>query len=228
MVAGASFAKAAEHFAQAVPAASRALPQGAFDVVAAMGLMGAALVALGAIVAVPAFVRFVYTGGWSSIRGRVLRAIVLSVITAGSVVPLSVWAHHLDEFQRNGGDGVYSGAFVAWALFVAASLAQWTAAGVAAARRIDLPRRLLHVEVILAVAVAGAMVAITAGTAVWWVAMARNAPWFLRGTATGTSPSPFDLQLVMTMALMLLAVVAAAYGVVRVGRSWTGIRRASA
>jgi hypothetical protein len=151
---------------------------------------------------------------------------VLTVMTVGAVVPLSVWAHHLDQFQRNGGDGLYSGAFVAWALLVAATLAQWTAAGVAAACRIDLSRRVLHFEAVLAVAVAATMVVITAATALWWGTMARDAPWFLQGTATGTSPSPFTVQLVLTMGLMLTAALVAAYGVVRVARSWTGLTAA--
>jgi len=226
VLAGASFSKASEHFAQALPVASRAVPQGAFDVVAVLGVIGAMLVAFGAIAALPAFVQFVHAGGWSSIRGRVLRAAVLTVMTVGAVIALGAWAHHLSEFQRNGGDGLYSGAFVAWALLVAGTLAQWTAAGVVAARRIDLTRRLLHIETVLAVAVAGAMVVITAAAALWWVAMAKDAPWFLQGTATGTSPSPFNVQLALTMVLMLMSVLVAGYGVMRVARSWTGLRPA--
>jgi len=226
VLAGASFSKAAEHFARAVPAGSRAIPQDAFDVVAALGATGVVLMTLGALAALPAFVRFVRTGGWSSIRGHVLRATALTVVTVGAVLPLSLWAHHLNELQRNGGDGIYSGAFVTWALLVAGALSLWTAAGVAAAIRIDLPRRVLHVEAMLAIAVAGAMAVITAATALWWGSMATRAPWFLEGTAPGTSPSPFNVQLVLTMALMLVAVLVAAYGVVRVARSRTGLRTA--
>lgn len=226
VLAGASFSKAAEHFPQALPVASRPLPQGAFDILAALGVIGVTLVVLGAIAALPAFVRFLRDGGWSSIRRHVLRAAVLTVVTIGAVIPLSAWAHHLNDVQRNGGDNPYVGAFVAWALLVAATMAQWTAAGVVAARRIDLTRRALHFEGMLAVAVAGIMVVITAATALWWGAMARDAPWFLQGTAPGTSPSPFTVQLVLTMALMLIAVLVAVYGVIRVARSWTGLRSA--
>jgi hypothetical protein len=194
--------------------------------VAALGVIGATLVALGTIAAVPAFVRFVAAGGWSALRGHVLRAGVLTVMTVGAVIPLSVWAHHLNEFQRNGGDGLYSGAFVVWALLVAGTLAQWTAAGVVAAGRIDLTRRILYFEAILAIAVAGTMVIITAAAALWWGAMASDAPWFLQGTATGTSSSPFDVQLALTLALMLASVLVAGYGVMRVARSWVALRPA--
>ena len=226
VLAGASFSKASEHFARALPIGSRAIPQGAFDVVAALGVIGATLVALGTIAAVPAFLRFIHAGGWSSVRRHVLRAGVLTVTTVGAVIPLSVWAHHLNEFQRNGGDGLYAGAFVVWALLVAGTLAQWTAAGVVAARRIDLPRRILHVEAVLAIAVAGTMVSITAAAALWWGAMASDAPWFLQGTPTGTSSSPFTVQLALTLALMLTSVLVAGYGVMRVARSWAALRPA--
>jgi hypothetical protein len=222
--AGASFSKASEHFAQALPVGSRAIPQDAFDTVAALGVIGAMLVVLGAVAALPAFVDFLRGGGWCSIRGHVLRAGLLAVMTVGAVIPLGAWAHHLNQFQRNGGDGLYSGAFVAWALLVATTLAQWTAAGVAAARRIKLTRRVLRLETMLAAVVAGAMVIMTVAVALWWVALAEDAPWFLQGTATGTNPSPFNVQLVLTVALMLVAVLVAGYGVMRVVRSRDGLR----
>jgi hypothetical protein len=66
------------------------------------------------------------------------------------------------------------------------------------------------------------MVVITGATAFWWGAMAESAPWFLRGTAPGTSPSPFNPQLILTMVLMTAAVLVAAYGVITVARTWTG------
>ena len=75
-----------------------------------------------------------------------LRAAALTAVTVGAIVPLSLWAHHLDWRQRNGGDWVYSAAISLWALLVAATLAQWTASGVAAVLRIDLPRRVLRFE----------------------------------------------------------------------------------
>ena len=59
----------------------------------------------------------------------------------------------------------------------------------------------------------------TAAVALWWAVIAKDAPWFLQGTAIGTSPSPFNLQLVLTMTLMSAAVLAAGYGVARITRS---------
>jgi hypothetical protein len=224
VLAGASFSKTAEHFARAVPIASRALPQGAFNAVAGLGVVGVVLVAFGAIVALPAFVRFLRAGGWSVIRGHVLRAAALTVVTVTAVIPLSAWAHGLNEPQRNGGDAMYSAGFVLWALLVAGALAGWTAAGVAAARRIELGIRVIRIEAVLAVAVACILVAITAATAVWWGAMAKDAPWFLGNTQHGTTSSPYSLQLSLTMALMLAAALFAGYGVLRISRSWTEFR----
>lgn len=221
VLAGASFSKASEHFSQAMPVASRPFAQGAFNVVAALGVVGAILVMLGAIAALPAFTRFIRGGGWSTIRGPLLRAGALTLLSVGAVIPLSFWAHHLNELQRNGADPTYSGVLVIWAVLVAATLAQWTAAGVAATRRVDLPGGVLRFEAALAVALAGAMAAMTVAAALWWGSMAQNAPWFLQGTAQGTSPSPFTPQLIVTLALMTISVVGAGYGATRVTRSWS-------
>ena len=171
--------------------ASRPFAQGAFDVVAALGVVGAILVMLGAMAAIPAFARFIRGGGWSTVRGHVLRAVALTLLSVGAVIPLSFWAHHLNELQRNGADPAYSGVLVIWAVLVAATLAQWTAAGVAATRRVDLPRGVLRLEAALAVALAGAMAAMTVAAGLWWGSMAQNAPWFLQGTAQRYEPLSF-------------------------------------
>jgi len=224
VVAGISFSKTSEHFAQAVPVASRSLAQDAFNVVAIFGLLGSALVVLGGMAALPAFVRLVRGGGWPALRAHLLRACLLTVVMGVALIPLGAWAHHLNQHQRNGGDGIYSAAIAAWAVLVAATLAQWTAAAVAAGRRIDVARRLLRLEAGLAVAVTGAMLAITTAAALWWAAIAQHAPWFLQGTANGSDRSPFDPQLVFTLGLMLAAVLTAGYGVARITRSARALR----
>lgn len=227
VLAGMSFSKVSEHYSYALPPSLRGLPQGVFTSVASLAIIGASLVALGALAALPAFVRFIGNGGWTSIRGHVLRAAALTAVTAGAIVPLSLWAHHLDWRQRNGADGLYSAAIGLWALLVAVTLAQWTAGGVAAVRRVGLPRRVLRFEATLAVAVAVTMVLVTAAVGLWWGVMAHDAPWFLQGTAPGTSPSPFTVQLVLTLALMLTSVLTAAYGVARITGSPGGLKQAS-
>jgi len=54
--------------------------------------------------------------------------------------------------------------------------------------------------------------------------MAKDAPWFLPGVAARTRSSPFAVHPVLTVVMMLVAVLVAAYGVVRVKRSWLGLR----
>ena len=139
VLAGMSFSKVSEHFAQAVPVASRSLAQNAFTVLVALSVLGGALVVLGGLAALPACARFVRVGGWWPVmRGHLVSAAVLTVSTVATLIPLAVWAHHLSGPQRNGDDGTYSAAIAAWAVLVAAMLAQWTATVVAVGRRIDL------------------------------------------------------------------------------------------
>ena len=226
VVAGASFSKASEHFARALPAGSRALPQAAFDAVVALGVAGGCLVLLGASMAIPAFIRFVSRAqGWPVVRGRLLWAGLLSALTVVAVVPLSMWAHHLDGFQRNGGEGWYSGVFVLWSLMAATSLALWTAAAVSVVRRLDLTRRVLRAEALLAVALQVVMVGVATAVGLWWAAMASSAPWFVAvRAAAGTHPSPVDPQLVLTLGLMTLSSIVASYGVVRIAGAARALR----
>ncbi len=218
MVAGASFSKASEHFAGALPAGSGALPQDAFDAVVALGALGGCLVLLGAALALPAFRRLVSGHeGRRLVRRHVARAGALTALAAVALVPLSLWAHHLDGFQRNGGNGGYVGAFVLWGFMAAASLALWTGAAVAVVRRLDLSGRVLRAEALLAVALQVLIVGLATAVGLWWAAMASEAPWFVATrAAVGTNPAPVDPQLVLTLGLMTLASVVASYGVVRI------------
>lgn len=226
VVAGAAFAKQAEHFGSSLPPAQTGLPDGAFAAIQAAAALGAGLVVLGALAVLPAFVRFLRGGGWPSIRRRVLVAAGLTVLATASIVPMGAWAHSLTTAQRNGADVTYGVAFLTWAAAVAVILALWTAVAVRVGRRIELGRRVLGLEVLLAGGVALAMAVITGATAVWWGALSTGAPWFLHGTAPGTSPSPLEPRLVVTMAVMLAATAVAGGGLARAGRSWRRIRGA--
>ena len=187
----------------------------AYDLVVGLGVTGMALVAAGALVALPGLRRFVIAGGWSSLRRHVVRAVVGSVLAVASLAALAAWAHVLTGFQRNGGDGAYSTAFVMFALLVAATLGQWTAAAVAAGRRMVFSDRALRFESGLAVALGAAIVGIAASASAWWVTMARDAPSFLTGSAGGTQ-SLVTPNLVVTMGLMALAVATSMMGVARI------------
>ncbi len=216
MLAGASYQRASEHFAGVLPTPERTAPQIAFDVVATLGVAGVLVVLLGALVALPSLVRFLRDGGWPSVRRAVLVAAGLSASVAVAVVPLSRWAHRLNEFQRNGGDAAYTAVLLLFALGVAAALGAWTWAAVRCARRLDWPRRALRVEAALAVVLCWIMAAVTAGTAVWWGAMALHAPWFLGGTLGGGAASTVTPQMVLTLGLEVLSLTVAVAGVVRI------------
>jgi len=223
VLAGASFAKQAEHFGSSLPPSQVGLPAAAFTALQVAAVVGAALVALGALAVLPALVRYLRAGGWHDLRRPVLAASVASVVVVAATVGLAGWAHSLTFAQRNGADGNYSAAFVAWAAGVAVALALWTAVAVRAVRRIDTGRAVLGIEALLAAGVALAMAVMTAATAAWWVALSSDAPWFLRGARPGTSPSPLEPRLALTMVVMVAATAIAARGVVRAGRSWSAL-----
>jgi hypothetical protein len=226
VLAGASFQKLSEHYGTAVPTASRALPTGAFDAVVVAAALGTGLVVLGALAVLPAFLRFLAAGGWPVLRRPARRAATLSVLAVGAFGALLPWVHSLSNAQRNGAYWPYGAAFLSWALLAAAALVLWTAAAVTATRRLDLSRGVVAFEAALAVGLATVMIVITAATAVWWASLATHAPWFLHGTARGTSASAFTPRLALTMGVMLTAALAAAWAVSRVARASAALRAA--
>jgi hypothetical protein len=230
VVAGASFSKFSEHFDESLPhgSAVHRVPDLAMTVIQIVAATTSVLVIAGALLAVPAFVRFLRSDGWASLRGHFLRALACTAFTGAATVPLLIWAHHLTAHQRNGGVHWYGILFFVWATFVAITLTLWTVVAVAAARRLDLPTTILTAEAMLAAAVAGAMFVMGGATVVWWAAMAKNAPAFLNASPGGSAGSSWDIWLNATVALMALAMGAAVFGVVREIRAWTRMRQGRA
>jgi len=227
VVAGASFAKFSEHFDEALPHTMGAhrIPDLAFTVLQAVAGVASVLVVAGAILAAPAFARFLRAGGWSSMRGHFVRALACTAVTIASTVPLVVWAHHLTAHQRNSGLTGYGAIFLLWVVLIVITLTMWTVVAVAAARRVQLRSAVLKAEATLGAAVAVAMMVMVGATAVWWGSMAKDAPSFLDASPGGGPGSPWDLWLVATVALMGAAAVVATVGVVREARMWTRMRR---
>ncbi|HEY5092461.1 MAG TPA: hypothetical protein VII60_04280 [Acidimicrobiales bacterium] len=219
MLAGATFSKTSEHFAKAMPAGSSSPARVGFDIVAGCGALGMILVLIGACVALPSFVAFLRSGGWTVARRRILHSLTLTVLALVAIVPLSLWSRHLNSVQRNGGDGAYSGAFIAWAVLIALTLVSWDRVALQCVARMALSSRVLRVEALLATGVSILMVTITAGAALWWVRVGSSAPWFLQGTSYGSSASPLTPNLILTLALMVVAACAGALGVSRIMRS---------
>ena len=73
---------------------------------------------------------------------------------------------------------------------------------------------------VVALIIAVAMVVMVGATAVWWGAMAEDAPAFLKSSPGGFPGSPWDVWLVATVALMVIAMGTAAVGVVREAQVW--------
>lgn len=232
VVAGASFAKIAENFDLAVPAHARALAADSWYTVSLGAVVAGTFVLVGAAMAMPAFVRFLRSGGWPSVRGHVVRAASSSIVAVAAASGLVALAHTLTPAERNGAllyhpvVWYYLVAFIATALVVGVSLALWTAAAVATASRIVLPEGVVSAEAVLALAVAGGMVLMTAATALWWGAIGSSAAWYLQGVRPGSPASAVSTNLAATMALMVLACAVASYGVVRILRSWSELRLA--
>ena len=219
LVGGAAFAKASEHFTSARAAGSLGLARGAYAAVATLALVCCVPVLVGAVLALPATMRFVRGGGWPAVRRRATVAAAAVVGLGAATVGLATWAHHLDAHARNGGDATYSVAFLAWCALVAVTLGFVIAAATAVARRVALTGSVLRAEGTLAMVVAVLVAAVTAATGLWWAAMARGAPWFLVGSRPGTTPSPVTVQLALIEGCLVVATLVAGYGAARTARA---------
>ncbi len=226
VIAGASFAKFSEHFDEALPhsMASHHVPDLAFWLLQSVAAVAGVLVVAGALLAVPAFVRFLQTDGWASVRGHFVRALAGTVLSGAATVLVVLRAHTLTPEQRDSGFHWYGALFLIWAALIVITLALWTVVAVAAARRSVFSPAILTAEAILAAAVALAMMVMVGATAVWWGAMAAAAPAFLSATPENAPGSTWDAWFIGTVGLMVLAMGVAACGVVREARVWTARR----
>jgi hypothetical protein len=116
--------------------------------------------------------------------------------------------------------------FVIVAILFAATVATWLAVAVATTRRLNIGLVQLKVAGVLAVLVAICMPIMTAAAALWWGSMATTAPWFLAGTAAGSSPSPLGINLLVVLIVMTIASGVGVLGLRRVIRSWRLLQHA--
>ena len=140
-------------------------------------------------------------------RRPVVRAACSTLVTAVVLAVVVAWAHELPGTQRDGSNFLYAVSYLVLAASTIWTIAAWTLAAVAVARRLDLTATTLRREAWLAVMVSLAMVAITAATTIWWVTIAAAAPGFLGGDVPVTM-----LALLLTM---VAATGAAATGAAR-------------
>ena len=224
VIPGAGFAKISEHWDQSITRGSRHLPAVSFNLLASLAGACAVAVMLGALAVLPTFLRFVRDGGWPAIRRRVIWAVAATLATAATTVALAVWARHLTDHQRDTGFGWYQLLFVVFVILFASTIATWSAAAISATRHLNLGAGQVKVAGSLAIVVAVSMPVMTAAAAVWWGSMATAAPWFLAGTAPGSSPSPLATNLLVVLMLMTIASAVGLLGLLRVVRSWRLLR----
>jgi hypothetical protein len=217
VVGGISIQKLSEHWQNATPVGSRAVPRVAFDVLVGASVAGTILVLAGIACALPALAVYLRQGGWPAIRRPIVRAVGLTLAAGLAAIGLVVWAHSLTTGQRNGGDLAYGLAFAGCALLGIAVLAGWTVVAVRTCTRVALTPRVLRVEARLALGASASMLVMTASAITWWVALTRAAPWFLAGQAPGTASSGLAPVVIVSLALMLLA---ASLGSVGARRAW--------
>lgn len=224
IVAGAVLVKSAEHFPAALPVRSRFAAEFAYNATAAAGIVGTLLVAAGAVVALPGFVRFLRAGKWSQVRRKFGRSLVASTTLITATVGLVIWAHQLTSAQRNGADTLYSACFLVWALLVVLTIGLWTTTCVAVASRLDFTSRELRWESGLAVGVGLSSIGVITGATLWWVQIGLHAPWFLQGTLAGVATSPWSTQIVFITTPMVLGTVIALWGATRIALTYRPAR----
>ncbi len=217
VVAGCGYAKFAEHWEGAVPAHDLALPTAGFDAVQTAATVGAIVVALATLLAVPSFLRLLRAGGWPAVRRPVVRAIVATAVAISSTAVVIAWSHHVGVAVHPGGWRVgVIGTF--WILSMLSALACGTAAVFAVVPRLTLPRGVLVAVGALALVLGLAMVAVVTGTVLWWVALATDTPSFFAGRS-GLFDTPAPPTVVGGGLVMAAGLALGMYGSVRVVRS---------
>ncbi len=207
VVAGIGLQKTSEHWQAVTPHGAQAVPAAAFGGVVVAAALGSALVLLGIALAARPLARLLRAGGWHHLRRSVVGAICVTGLTVVVLVGVVAWAHHLTDAQRNGGSLLYGGAFLLLAACGIGSIAAWTFAACAAARRLTLGPGTLRLEGLIAAAVSVTMAAMTGAAAIWWASVERAAPAFLG--------SGFPLKMTALALTMLAATVLAGAGTLR-------------
>jgi hypothetical protein len=222
LIAGAMFGKFTDNWLDFTPRAGRWVASDSVDAVQVAVVAGCALVAVAALLALPAFIRLVRAGGWDDVRRPLTRAAVAAVTAALAFGGVLAWAHHLSQHDRNGGLKIYGVAFVLVSLAAFVALGSATAAAVTVARRVEFSGPVLRTLGGLALALTGLMALIFVGVLGWWAAEDAHAPQvLLNGIGNGFpfTSSTFPSTLVAAGLLMMLGLGLAAVGSVRVARS---------
>ncbi len=224
LVGGIGIAKGSEYWSNALPASLRGLPSNAYRTLVWASLIGGGLVVLGITMASGKLLTFLRNGGWPKVKTPILRALLLTLIATGALSAIAYWAHRLSFAQRNGTNHRYGAAILCFIFLFLGALIAWAVAATQIARAISMPRRLLSFEAILSVAVAASMVVMTIAVAVWWIALAHDAPWYFADTAPGSEGTTLPLN-ILTESILLIGGSSLGYSGAREAitriRGWT-------
>lgn len=223
------FAKSTDNWFARTPATGRWLADDAVAAAAGAGVVGCVCVLVAALVLAPAFVRLLRAGRWHEVRSVVGAAALVALAAVSLVAGGVIWAHHLSLHDRNGGSPFYGAYFVVASLSVVAAIAWGTAAAVAVARRVEIPRRTLRALGRLALGLTLLVLVALAGLVIWWASEAVHAPGVLSGgIGNGVAYTSATVPPALLAAGALLAGGAglALWGSTRVHRSLHAARRA--
>ena len=117
--------------------------------------------------------------------GATSMAVTASVVLAGYLAWVVVWAHELSSAQRNGGDGAFGLSVAGLAVLCALALGTWTNVANVALRAV-VPARDGAVVTHLARATALCVAALAVGSGLWLAAVAVDAPGFLGPAGLGS------------------------------------------
>lgn len=219
VVGGFAVAKASEHWQAVTPASKQLVPARAFSVLYWTAGVGSGLVIAGALIALPAVARALRRGAWRAVRRPAVRTLLLTLFAIGATVGLSQWAHSLTPAERNGTDGLYTGAFVGWFVVAVSCLFSWALTAANMARCAMFSRLALRLLTIVATLVGGAMAVMAVATGVWWGSLARVAPWFFSGRPVGSNGPVIEPNMAVATVLILVATVLGVTGAARSARA---------
>lgn len=150
----------------------------ALDALLAVAAFTCAAVLAGALIGVPAFVRFLRAGGWPKVRRRITWASAATVLAGGGLAGLLLAQHSMTYAQLSRSPGYWAGELTA-SLALVVALGLWVSTVTGLRKDLKLSPRARAAEVVL-----GAVIPVAASVTVWAYLIWFNTvqllgPWLL-------------------------------------------------